>query len=148
MRFLLWSMGYSEVCCLILKYLEILAILLLLSSNQILFWSQNTLYHFDPLQFTKICLLDQLRTILVNGPLHLGRMCVPLLWVIVVYKTISGQVVDIVVQIFHMLSNFSACFVDWQERGIISTTVEDLFLYLLHFWFTYLGGLVIGFPDI
>ena len=45
---------------------------------------------------------------------------------------LSGQVVDIVVQIFHMLSNFSACFVDCQERGIISTTV-DLFLYLLHF---------------
>ena len=137
MRFLLWSMGYSEVCCLILKYLEIFKlsycywVLIKYCSDH-----RTYSYHFDPLQFTKTCLLDQLRTILVNGPLHFGRMCVSLLWVIVFYKTISGQVVDIVVQIFHMFSNFSACFADCQERDVISTTV-DLFLYLLHFWFTY-----------
>ena len=141
-------MGYSEVCCLILKYLEIFKL-------SYCYWvrikycsdHRTYSYHFDPLQFTKTCLLDQLWTILVNGPLHLGRMCVSLLWVIVFYKTISGQVVDIVVQIFHMLSNFFCLFCWLPREGcyIYNSGSVSLFTsFLIHIF----GNLVIGFTDI
>lgn len=72
-----------------------LHILLLFNSNLILFWSQNICYHFDPLQFTKTCLMTYDLSWWMTH-LLLERMYSLLLLCIAFCKNILGPIVDVV----------------------------------------------------